>query len=151
VGENRDEAFAALYRAHWPAVAGYCVGLTRSVHVGDDLAQEAFVRLYARWGRPRDPLAYVYRIAHNLAVDHGRKSVLERRQLVVEAAQPVDHDLLDAVRRLPARLRDVTFLHYYSDLSIEQVATVLKRPVGTVKRQLHQAREQLAAVLEETP
>jgi RNA polymerase sigma-70 factor (ECF subfamily) len=151
VKKTRDEAFAELYAAHWPAVAGYCAGLTHSGHVGDELGQEAFTRLYARWGQPSDPLAYVYRIAHNLAVDHLRKSGRERRQAVVEPLDHVDHDVLDAVQRLPERLREVTLLHYFADLRIERVAEVLKRPVGTVKRQLHEARERLANVLEETP
>jgi RNA polymerase sigma-70 factor (ECF subfamily) len=150
VRDDRDEAFVALYTAHWSAVAGYCVGLTRSAHLGDDLAQEAFVRLYARWGRPADPLAYVYRIAHNLAVDNRKRVAREDRQALVAIGEPVDFDLLDAVQRLPARLRDVTLLHYYADLSTQRVADVLKRPVGTVRRQLHQARERLAIVLEET-
>jgi RNA polymerase sigma-70 factor (ECF subfamily) len=150
VGNSRDDAFAAFYRENWPRVAGYSVGLTRSGHVGDDIAQEAFTRLYARWGRPADPLAYVYRIAHNLAIDHGRRAALER-QTLVDSTPPPDHGLLDAVRRLPPRIRDVTLLHYYADLTIEHVAATLKRPPGTVKRQLHEARALLANVLEETP
>jgi RNA polymerase sigma-70 factor (ECF subfamily) len=152
VRDDRDEAFTALYVAHWPRVAGYCVGLVRSVHLGDELAQEAFVRLYAKWGRPADPLAYVYRIAHNLAVDQRRRAAREENQMVVAMEETVDHDLLDAVLRLPPRLRDVTLLHYYADLTTERVAEILKRPVGTVRRQLHQARENLAVALaEESP
>ncbi len=150
MGHTRDEAFAAFYRENWPRVAGYCVGLTGSGHLGDDIAQEAFARLYARWGRPAEPLAYVYRIAHNVAIDHGRRAALER-QTLIDSTPPVDYGLLDAVRRLPPRVRDVTLLHYYADLSIERVAEVLKRPKGTVKRQLHEARAILADVLEETP
>lgn len=148
---SRDEAFGALYAAHWPRVAGYCAGLVRSAQLGDDLAQEAFVRLYARWGRPDDPIAYVYRIGHNLAADHHRRAARERRQVLIDAPSPADYGLLDAVQRLPGRLRDVTLLHYYADLPVERVAKVVNRPLGTVKRQLHEARESLAVALELKP
>jgi RNA polymerase sigma-70 factor (ECF subfamily) len=36
-------------------------------------------------------------------------------------------------------------LHYYADLPVEEVARLIHRPVGTVKRRLHEARRVLAA------
>jgi RNA polymerase sigma-70 factor (ECF subfamily) len=151
VGRQREQAFAAFYAAHWPAIAGYCAGLTRSGHLGDEFAQEAFTRLYSRWGRPADPLSYTYRIAHNLVVDQHRRRAEEP---VAEQAHSNQYDqfgLLDAVQRLPAGPREATLLHYYADLPVNQVAKVLRRPAGTVKRHLHEARKLLAAALTETP
>ena len=55
----------------------------------------------------------------------------------------------DVVRRLPDRVREPVVLHYYADLSVEAVAIALRRPVGTVKRQLSEARELLAQMLRE--
>jgi RNA polymerase sigma-70 factor (ECF subfamily) len=150
VSQKREQAFAAFYATHWPAIAGYCAGLTRSGHLGDEFAQEAFTRLYARWGQPTDPLSYTYRIAHNLVVDHQRRRIDEP---VSEQLRPDQHDhsgLLDAVQRLPVGLREATLLHYYADLPVNQVAKVLHRPAGTVKRHLHEARKLLAAALTET-
>ena len=59
------------------------------------------------------------------------------------------HDpwLQDLVQRLPVRLREVVLLHYYADLPIEQVAAAVHRPVGTVKRRLHEARAALATAV----
>ncbi len=151
VTRERNEVFTAFYAEHWPAVAGYCAGLVRSGHLGDDLAQGAFIRLYARWGRPKDPLAYTYRIAHNLAFDHRRSLARGRHQIAEPICEGTDHGLLDAVHRLPRALRDVTLLHYFADLPLAQVAQVLRRPLGTVKRQLHDARHQLADALKEVP
>jgi RNA polymerase sigma-70 factor (ECF subfamily) len=150
VGHQREQSFAAFYAANWPAVAGYCVGLTRSGHLGDEFAQEAFTRLYARWGFPTDPLSYTYRIAHNLVMDHQRKPVEDP---VTEQSHSPAHEgygLLDAVQRLPAGPREATLLHYYADLPVNQVAKVLHRPAGTVKRHLHEARKLLAEALTET-
>jgi RNA polymerase sigma-70 factor (ECF subfamily) len=151
VSSKREQAFAAFYSAHWPAVAGYCAGLTRSGHLGDEFAQEAFTRLFARWGFPNDPLAYTYRIAHNLVVDHQRRR--QHEPIAEQGAASVDdrYGVLDAVQRLPDGPREAALLHYFADLPVNQVAKVLRRPVGTVKRHLHEARKLLAVALTEAP
>ena len=61
------------------------------------------------------------------------------------------HHLLDAVRRLPPRLSVVVLLHYYADLSVDEVARTLRRPAGSVKRQLSEARAVLAHTLGDQP
>jgi DNA-directed RNA polymerase specialized sigma24 family protein len=55
-----------------------------------------------------------------------------------------------AVSALPQRLRPVVPLHYYADLTVEDVASATRRPVGSVKRQLPEARALLAHQLQET-
>lgn len=146
-----EEAFAALYLAHFGRVSGYVLSLVGDPVVATDAAQEAFTRLYARWGRVRDPRAWVYYVATNLATDTWRSAQRDRAltaalgpALVSEDA-PHDPWLRDLVDRLPARLRDVVLLHYYADLPVEQVARLLHRPTGTVKRRLHEARAALLA------
>jgi len=48
-------------------------------------------------------------------------------------------DLLEAISRLPKPQRDVVILHYFSDLTIEEVAKIFECPSGTVKSRLHKA------------
>ena len=146
--------FASFYTEVFGDLAGYGWSLTGDPHTGDELAQEALTRVYARWGLLRDPRPYAYRTVTNLARDRWRTSARETRSLqrlvddrMVEAP---DTTTLDAVRRLTPALRDAVLLHYYADLPIDEVARVLRRPVGTVKRRLHDARAALAAALEET-
>ncbi len=111
--------------------------------------------MYARWGLMRDPRPYAYRVVTNLARD--RWAAQERERVTwgdaalqsTEAAAP-DDSTLDAVRRLSPPLREAVLLHYYADLPVQEVARVLRRPVGTVKRRLFDARTVLAAALEET-
>ncbi len=145
--------FAEFYRSSFGDLAGYGWSLTRDPHAGDELAQEAMTRVYARWGLMRDPLPYAYRIVTNLARNRWkaeqREQVRADPQLDVAVRAP-DDSTLDAVRRLPDDLRDVVLLHYYADLTVEDTARVLRRPVGTVKRRLFDARARLAAALEET-
>jgi len=150
---SREHAFLDLYAAEYAPLAGYCWRLTRSPEVAADLAQESFTRLFARWITVREPRAYLYHVATNLV----------RRQWRLQAQSPVApmqdsvalsdsaDDGLDvrlAIARLPRRLRDVVLLHYYADLSVSDVAEAVQRPTGTVKRQLSEARQLLAASLE---
>jgi RNA polymerase sigma-70 factor (ECF subfamily) len=59
-------------------------------------------------------------------------------------------ELRDLVDRLPARLRTPTLLHYYADFSTAEVARLLRRPPGTIRRRLGEARRLLGAALKET-
>lgn len=145
--------FSEFYAAHFGELAGYAWSLTRDANVGDDLAQEALTRVYARWPVLTAPRAYAYRVVTNLVRDRWRS--LERSggpwaELLVEpAVAGPDVSTLDAVRRLPDSLRTVVALHYYADLPVEDVARVLNRPVGTIKRKLHEARSALATALQQ--
>ncbi len=58
--------------------------------------------------------------------------------------------ILDALGLLPPMEREVVVLHYLEDLSIEQMATMLDIPPGTVKSRLHRSRRHLRDVLEGT-
>ncbi len=146
--------FSAFYAATFGDLAGYGWSLTRDPHVGDELAQESLTRVYARWTVLREPRPYAYRIVTNLA--HERWTTQAREAVTWESLvlDPVrdgpDSSTLDAVRRLSPALREAVYLHYYADLPVEQVARVLRRPVGTIKRRLHDARHALATALQET-
>ena len=146
--------FATFYSDVFGELAGYGWSLTGDPHTGDELAQEALTRVYARWGLLREPRPYAYRTVTNLARDRWRSAAREKRNLQHlvddrDVAGP-DSTTLDAVRRLTPALRDVVLLHYYADLPIDEIARVLRRPVGTVKRRLFDARTALATALEES-
>lgn len=145
--------FSAFYRDTFGGLAGYAWSLTRDPHAADELAQEALTRVYARWGLLREPRPYAYRVVTNLARDRWRAEQRERRDWAdaeqVLTTGPPDDSTLDAVRRLPTPLRDVVVLHYYADLPLAEIARVLRRPLGTVKRRLFEARAALANALME--
>ena len=145
--------FADFYRATFGDLAAYAGSLTRDAHAGDELAQEAMTRVYARWGVMREPRPYAYRVVTNLVRDRWRSTNREGStwsgEVPEQAVQGPDTGTLDAVRRLSPPLRDAVLLHYYADLPVDEVARVLRRPVGTVKRRLFDARAALAAALEE--
>jgi len=150
------QEFAALYTAEFGRLAGYLTALTGNVDLGREAAQEAFTRLFARWRSVREPRAFAYVVGTNLCRQHWKQSSRERAAVATLGAELVDvrpaHDLWlqDLVHRLPVRLREVVLLHYYADLPIEQVAAAIHRPVGTVKRRLHEARAALAAAVSDS-
>jgi RNA polymerase sigma-70 factor (ECF subfamily) len=143
--------FTAFYREIIADLSGYAYSLTRDQHVADELTQEALTRVYVRWSIIRDPQPYAYRIVTNLVKQRWRQGSREGELSFDPAAEPVvpgpDDATLDAVRRLSPALREAVALHYYADLPVEEVARVLRRPVGTVKRRLHDARKALEVSL----
>ena len=157
-GVSREAArdFAALYTAEFPRLAGYLTALTGNADLGRDAAQEAFTRLFARWRSVREPRAFAYVVGTNLCRHHWKQTGRERAAVATLGAALPDgrpaHDpwLQDLVQRLPVRLREVVLLHYYADLPVTQVAAAIHRPVGTVKRRLHEARAALAEAVSDS-
>jgi RNA polymerase sigma-70 factor (ECF subfamily) len=147
--------FTDVFRREFPMLAGYCAGLVGDRELGGELAQEAMARVWGRWVSVRDPHAYAYLIATNLArrawKDRKRQSDLTENLAAGMRAtvSPPDRSMLDLVQRLPDKLRVPVLLHYYADLPAEQVARALRRPSGTVRQRLHEGRRLLATMIEE--
>lgn len=147
--------FPAFYAENCSALTGYAYQLTRDAELAKDIAQEAFTRLLTRWVSIREPRPYLYHVATNLARD-AWKSRRRRDGLLGalghgadDAVPAPDTSVADAVRRLPGAQREVVLLFYYSDLPLADVAAAVRRPEGTVKWLLSQARERLALALED--
>jgi RNA polymerase sigma-70 factor (sigma-E family) len=127
----------------------------------EDAAQEALVRLYQRWSRVDDPLAYARRIVVNATRDDWRRAEravrahddagrLARFDEVDDAeASFLERDaLLAALTALPHRQRAVIVLRYLSELTEAETATVLEISVGTVKSQAFDALARLRKTLD---
>jgi RNA polymerase sigma-70 factor (ECF subfamily) len=143
--------FEDFYYENWSSLVAYATSLTRDQSAGEELAQEALVRLYARWRLARDPRGYAFRIVMNLARDRWKKALREQHSWQFADPKTVSDDLLtlDLVHRLRRQHREVLLLHYWADLPVNDVAEVLARPAGTIKRQLHDARQALATALKD--
>jgi RNA polymerase sigma-70 factor (ECF subfamily) len=145
--------FADFFDEMWPDLVAFCRTLTGNPHAAEEMTQETLTRVYARYPLLREPRPYAYRIAANLVrrawKDAQRIEVVDPVALPDRASVGAAGETIDAVRRLPPRLRDVVLLHYYADQPVDVVAGLLHRPVGTVKRRLHEARRLLAVALDE--
>jgi RNA polymerase sigma-70 factor (ECF subfamily) len=155
--EADDEAFTAFFVAEFGALAAYCSRLLPS-GAAEDAAQEALVRVWTHWRTVRDPRAYTFLVATNLARRQwhaaSNQRVLNEQLDARERARaelPETYSTLrDLVNRLPGRLRTPTLLHYYADLPTAEVARLLRRPPGTIRRRLTEARRLLGDALTET-
>jgi RNA polymerase sigma-70 factor (ECF subfamily) len=151
--------FDALYQARYGDVVAMLHAYVGSLPEAQDLAQESFCRAWQRWSTVagyEDPMAWIRRVAMNLANSRWRKLRVARRHLRREQATEVpglgpDHvALVSALRLVPADQRRAMVLHYLVDLPIADVAHEMGVAVGTVKSWLHRGRTALAAQLTET-
>lgn len=143
--EARERDFTEFYLARGPALRRTAYLVVRDWHTAEDLTQQAFVKLYAAWGRvrPETAQAYTHRTVVNLCLTHLRRRRPESptAELPETAAVP-DGEPLDvgaALAVLPARQRAIVALRFLDDLSVADVAAVLGIAEGTVKSQTSRA------------
>ena len=112
----------------------------------DDLLAEAYTRAWERWSDVSThaaPAAWVVRVALNLHRDRWRsRRLFGRLRPAPPVAAPeldLDCDLLQALRALPERQRDVVVLRILLDLTNDQVAETLGIAPATVSVHLHRA------------
>jgi RNA polymerase sigma-70 factor (ECF subfamily) len=129
----------------------------------EDVAAEAYLRAWQHWARISeydDPIAWVRRVAWNLATSRHRRTALFRRVFMTqrpayaqlnEALGPEHVALVAALRQLPERQRLAIVLHYLADLSVADIANELGAARGTVLSWLHRGRAQLAGLLGDEP
>jgi RNA polymerase sigma-70 factor (ECF subfamily) len=151
--------FDDLYAAHFHGLTVQLYAYFGDRHEAQDVVQEAFCRAFARWSeisRYDDPVAWVRRVAWNLATSRWRRIRTARKHLSLQreeyAAEPSPDRvaLARALAELPAAQRRAVILHYLGGLSVAEVAESEGVPVGTVKSWLSRARTALAIRLNPT-
>ena len=161
------EALGKLFEQYKDMVYRTALAITRDEHVAEDILQECFVRLYTYRAsvdsaRPLKP--WLYRVTVNLAYDwFSTKRIAQSLDDVLEwltglpgvfpspahhtEEQEMFHMVQAVVDSLPAAHKAVIVLFYMEGLTVDEVASVLELPVGTVKSRLHYARARLRKVL----
>ncbi len=167
-GWSADEALELLYAAHWRRLVRLSYLLVHDQGVAEEVVQDCFVAMHSHWARLRDPdraLAYLRQSVVNRSRSHLRHLVVVRRHAARELPpRPASDDtthvgaqrsaVLEALRRLPRRQREVLALRYYLDLSESEIAETLGISRGAVKSHASRGaaalRGLLADHLEET-
>ncbi len=156
VVDERDAEFAALFRVEYPALVRTMYLVVHDRERAQDLAQDAFVQLFARWRRISQyerPDAWLRRVAIRMAVRGIRRERLrprlERELDPAPMPKPIDIDVLRAIQQLPTSQRAAVALFYLEDRPISEVAEILACAEVTAKVHLHRARKRLAALLGE--
>jgi len=153
---NNEEAFDTLFRREYPAIVRTAYGVLGDRQGAEDVAQEAFVRLYARWPQVRSydrPGAWVRRVAIRVAVRQRGRTARQGDHGSGIVAPPetasLDVDLLRALSSISPMQRAVVVLHYLHDLPVAEAAAELGCRETTARVHLHRARSRLAALLRE--
>jgi RNA polymerase sigma-70 factor (ECF subfamily) len=144
-----ETALACLIARHRNRLVRTASNLLRDRHEAEDVAQEAFLKAFRELAKLRDDRAfsgYLYRICVRLCMDRLR---LKRPELVeFDSAQPhqggnVENRVVieKLLAQLPPDLRTTLVLREMEQLSYEEVAELMRVPVGTVRSRLHTARE----------
>lgn len=152
------DAFEELVRRMQRRVYGFAVQHLRDLDEAHDLTQEIFVKLYrnlARYDATRPFEPWFWKLAANTTINYRRKRVPAPADPEPDAVGPSldapQHDpvLVDALSQLDPSYRLPILLHYYADLSLEQVAASLGVTIPAVKSRLHRARALLRNSLAE--
>jgi RNA polymerase sigma-70 factor (ECF subfamily) len=152
------DAFEELVRRMQRRVYGFAVQHLRDLDEAHDLTQEIFVKLYrnlARYDPTRPFEPWFWKLAANTTINYRRKRVPvpadPEPDAVGASVDAVQHDpvLVDALSQLDPSYRLPILLHYYADLSLEQVAASLGVTIPAVKSRLHRARALLRNSLAE--
>ncbi len=166
-GRGRERAgrttdFDSFFLTHYPRVVRSLTAIGGNREMAADATQEAFLKAYARWRRIRRysaPEAWVRRVAINRMNDM-RRAEDRRRAREAKVAEPEgaldgalggvdgDGDVAALLARLPERQRAAMALYYVDDLSVREVARVMKISNGAVKFHLNRGRTALAGLLE---
>ena len=155
----------AYINTHGKRLFGLCQKLCHNREDAEDLYQETWIKAYKhlqKYDANKEFEGWLVTICVNSYRDllrrqkwqslFARFSSNEEKEFVlsnIPVAEKSDYtDVRDAVNRLAEKYRLVTILYYFHDLDIKKTAAILKIPEGTVKYQLHKARELLKRRLE---
>ena len=146
--------YKALLDKYSDTVTRLCIIHTGNISDAEDCYQNVFFKLYKalKKGRLPNPKAWLLRVTINecrsLLRYKLRRSTVSLDDVSDIPSTPADGELWQLVMSLPPKYRDVIYLYYYEELSVEEIAEVTKSKTNTVKSQLKRGREKLKGMLE---
>ena len=161
---GRESGFEELVRRYQRPIAAYVYRMVGDYDAALDLTQEVFIKVYNSLSRYRSEYKFstwIYKIAHNAAIDHLRRYTAreqtffsdadERTEIVIESRLMTPEqesernercsEIETVVQLLPHAYRELIVLRHSHDLSYDEIAEVTGLPLGTVKNRLFRARE----------
>ena len=173
--DDDHRAFALLVERWREKIRQLCIRMTGNVHLGEDLAQDVFARVFDKRrdfkGNSRFS-TWLWRIAVNRCHDELRRPASRARTVSLDdesntvvldivaadlntprdrlAAQEEAEFVRQALMRLPDNYRVVLVLRHYENLKLREIAEVLELPEGTVSSRMAEALAQMTRLLEPT-
>jgi len=168
---GREASFEELVRRYQRPIAAYVYRMVGDYDSALDLTQEVFIKVYNSLSRYRSEFKFstwIYKIAHNAAIDHLRRHAVrehaltgsvegERREVAIESRRLTPEqeserkerrtEIESVVQLLQPSYRELIVLRHSHDLSYDEIAEVTGLPLGTVKNRLFRAREAMRDLL----
>jgi len=168
VQNNNEQAYAKLLQRYKRPVYHMILRMVRNVDDAEDLTIESFAKAFRSLHRFKKDFTFstwLFRIATNNTIDQIRKKKLntlsidntftddngdgisievedENLNPQEETMKAQKAEIIQLfVDKLPPKYQKLVRLRYFSELSYEEIAQELEAPLGTVKAQLHRARE----------
>lgn len=157
------ERFIDLVRVEQESLRRFLLALCGgNAFEADDIAQDALIRAYVASGSFLGLSRFstwLFRIAYNCYIDRYRKPRAETvptdtpHALNVTSGEETDagfkyQQLYQALDSLQEKEKAAIILHYFEDLSIKEIASILQIPSGTVKYHLSTGRTRLKSLLQ---
>jgi RNA polymerase sigma-70 factor (sigma-E family) len=163
VDQDGVDDFTGLFAGHYQQLLRLAVLFLGDLPAAEDVVQEAFIRVHGALGRRRvdDPVAYLRQTVVNLSRSDLRRRRVARRHApkpLPDAASAEDaacaalarHEVIRALRSIPARRREAVVLRYWADMSEADVARLMGISVGTVKGYTSRGLARLGQLLGES-
>ena len=155
-------AYQTLYMRYLDPVYRYFFFQTHDKFLAEDLAQEVFIKMWRAIKSFNEEkgsfTSWMYRIAHNLLIDHyrGKKPLSLKENL--EASYSEDwlekldrdeklHKVKEALLELPKDYQEVVILRFFEDLAVEEVAQIISKSEENVRVIQHRAIRKLKEIL----
>lgn len=170
---GREDGFEELVRRYQRPITGYIYRMLNNYDASLDVTQEVFIKVYnslERYSSEYKFSTWLYRIAHNAAIDYMRRNSVNQQsieaenadgtyQLQIESSQPNPEqerersewrrEIETVVKCLPQVYRELILLRHAQDLSYDEIAEITNLPLGTVKNRLFRAREMMREIFVE--
>ncbi len=170
--EGDATAYTRLVRRYQRRLTAFLAQMLGDLELAKDLTQEAFLRAWSALERfdPRYRFStWLFRIAHNLGIDHIRRRRLQTTSLFAvdsdgqevelavtdEGKDPLGHlenrelanEMRQAITGLKDEYRELVLLRHFAGLSYQEMADLKGMPLGTVKNKLFRAHTVLRKAL----
>lgn len=151
--QGEADALSFFFRLHYPALSLYSYRLTGEEGIAEEIAQDAFVKLWQRreqFPHPGAIKAFLFTVTKNASLNRQRDRRRQARYMneyplhceavtepcdTEQALSEIHAAVHQAIQQLPPKCREVFRLHYLQGMDYEQIAKELKVSISTVRNQ----------------
>ncbi len=168
VRETDPERYAEIIERYQGKLFAYLYRLSGSREETEDILQDVFIKAFKNlrsYDTERKFSSWIYRIAHNEAVNNIKRKSLKRfipwenitatkDMLIMTSGEDAadvawmrketQKEVDEVINRLPSKYRQVLALRYYSDKSYEDISEILGKPINTVGTLISRAKKRMA-------